>query len=300
MVQSFSRLIVLVIIGVCFSGCFGRFVMTKKEIRNYYKNKPVKPTFFTIKNDSISLFCAATGSDTLPPLILIHGAPGAWYGYRATMDDSILQKHFHIISVDRLGYDKSRYKGKRKPVNSFTLQATAIHEALRINKSRKTGVLLGSSYGAPIAAKMAIMYPGEFHYLVLLAPAIDPDREKFWWFHKYLQSGFLVELFPHFIKTATAEKFGHVEELRKLDSEWKNLTVPATVMQGGRDYIIDPQNFDYAKKVLEGKDVNFIYLPDAQHLIRLQYPDTVRSVLLKTQPAVRESGSVSYSRPQTR
>lgn len=266
------------------SGCFSRFTMTNREVRKYYQDKPVKPTFFTIQNDSVSLFCATTGADTLPPLLMIHGAPGAWYGSRNLLDDSALQKHFQIIAVDRPGYNKSRFKGKRKAVTSITTQAVAIHEALRLNRSHKTGVVMGSSYGAPIAGKMALLYPNEFNHLVMLAAAIDPDQEKFWWFHPYIQSGPPYWLFPRFIKSATDEKFSHVAELRKLLPEWKNLTIPVTVVQGGNDDIIEPSNFDFAKQILQGKLANFIFLPNAGHLIRLQRPDIVRSILLTPLP----------------
>ena len=272
------------------SGCFSRFVMTDREVQKYYQDKPVKPTFFTIRNDSVSLFCAATGADTLPPLLMIHGAPGAWYGSRNLLDDSVLQKHFHIIAVDRLGYNKSRFKGRRKAVTSITTQAVAIHEAMRLNRSHKPGVVMGSSYGAPIAGKMALLYPHEFNHLVMLAAAIDPDKEKFWWFHPYIQSGPPYWLFPRFVKSATDEKFSHAEELRKLAPEWKNLTIPVTVVQGGADEIIEPSNFDFAKKVLQGKLAEFIFLPDAGHLIRWQQPGLVRSILLQPVGTAASSG----------
>lgn len=129
------------------SGCFSSFVMTEKEIKKYYRDKPVKPTYFTIENDSVSLFCATTGSDTLPPLLLVHGAPGAWYGSRNLLDDTMVQKQYHIITMDRLGYNKSRFKKKRNAVTSIEMQAIAIHEALRLNRSNKTGVVMGSSFG---------------------------------------------------------------------------------------------------------------------------------------------------------
>lgn len=265
------------------SGCFRRWVMSDKQIREYYSDKPVKPVFFTIGNDSVRMHCATTGSDTLPPLIMIHGAPGAWHGSRNMLDDTILQKRFHLISVDRLGYGKSRYKRKRRPVNSIDLQATAIHEVLRINRSFRSGIVIGSSYGAPIAGKLGIKYPQSFHHIMMLAPAIDPDLEKFWWFHKYIGSGLFIRLLPSYIQTATAEKFGHAEELRKLDGEWKNLNIPVTVIQGGRDNIIEPENFDYARRVLaHNKRANFLFFPQSSHIIRRQNADTVRALLLQT------------------
>jgi pimeloyl-ACP methyl ester carboxylesterase len=285
-----ARYTVILLAGWLFcSGCFGRWVMTDREVKKYYANKPVKPTFFTIQNDSASLFCATTGADTLPPLLMIHGAPGAWYGSRILLDDPILQQHFHLIAVDRPGYHKSRFKGKRHAVTSITSQAVIIHEALRLNRSRKPGIVMGSSYGAPIAGKMALLYPHDFNHLVMLAAAIDPDKEKFWWFHPWVKSGFPYVLFPRFIKSATNEKFTHVDELRKLAPEWQCLTMPVTVVQGGSDDIIEPANLDFAKKVLEGKPANFIFLPNTGHLIRMQRPDIVRSILLNPLPGTSTS-----------
>lgn len=263
------------------SGCFSRFVMTKRELKKYYQQGHARPTFFTIENDSVQLYCATMGADTLPPLLLVHGAPGAWYGSRNFLEDVNLQQHYHIIAVDRPGYNKSRFKGRRKAVTSITTQAVAIHEAMRLNRSHKTGIIMGSSYGAPIAAKIAVLYPNNFHRLVMLAPAIDPDKEKFWWFHPYIRGGVVRWFLPRFLNVATDEKFAHVDELRQLLPDWSKLSIPVTVVQGGADDIVDPANFGFAKKQLQGKPAEFIYLPDASHLIRWRNPEVVRSILLK-------------------
>ena len=275
------RFVIAVCITVLCSSCFSRFVMTERELKEHYKNKSVKPTYFTIKNDSVSLFCATTGSDTLPPLLLVHGAPGAWYGSRNLLDDTLVQKQYHIIAMDRLGYNKSRFKGRRGAVTSIETQAIAIHEALRLNRSSKTGVVMGSSFGGPIAAKIAIMYPDRFHQLIMLAPAIDPDNEKYWWFHLFIRGGLVRALMPRFVNNATDEKFAHVEELKKLLPEWSKLSVPITMVQGGEDNVVYPSNLDFAKKRLLGKPAEFVFLPGSGHMIRTQNPDLVRSIVLK-------------------
>jgi pimeloyl-ACP methyl ester carboxylesterase len=271
-----------IFIAVFFSSCFSRFVTSDRELRRYYKDKPVKPTYFTIKNDSVELFCATTGADTLPPLLLIHGAPGAWYGSRNFLDDSSLQKHFHIIAVDRPGYNKSKFKGRRKAVTSIETQAVAIHEALRLNKSTQKGSIVGSSYGGPIAAKLVTLYPDNFNHLVLLAAAIDPDKEKFWWFNKWVHHGPIRWMMPRFINHATDEKYSHVKELRELLPDWQKIAVPVTVVQGGADKIVNPVNFEFARAQLKNKEAAFIFLPDAGHLIRWQRPDLVKSILLNS------------------
>ncbi|MFT3826841.1 MAG: alpha/beta hydrolase [Chitinophagaceae bacterium] len=282
------RWLLLILTGFCLTGCFNRFAMSDKQIREYYKDKPVKPVYFTIQNDSVSLFCAATGADTLPPLLLIHGAPGAWYGNRSLMDDSVLQQHYHIISVDRPGYHRSTFNGKKKAVTSIDRQAVAIHEALRINRSKSTGVVLGSSYGGPIAAAIAARYPQSFHHLVMLAPAMDPDIEKFWWFNPLGRSPFVKLFLPRYINHATDEKYAHIAELRKLMPVWDSLQLPVTVVQGGADKIVNPANLDFARKHLAGKNADFIYIPDAGHLIRFRHETVVRNILVKAAGGVAE------------
>lgn len=169
------------------------------------------------------------------------------------LDDTILQKKFHIIAMDRLGYNKSRFRNKKRAVTSIQIQAVAITEAMRLNRSREKGILLGSSYGAPIATQIALMHPEKFDHVYLLAPAIDPNKEKFWWFHKYIRIGPIHWFMPRFLKSATDEKFAHVKELRKLHLLWQGLNIPVTVIQGGLDNIVDPSNLEYAKQQLHGK-----------------------------------------------
>ncbi len=265
---------------VVLSGCFGRFAMTKKELKSYYKDKP-KPSFYIIKNDSVKLFCATAGSDTLPPLLLIHGAPGAWYGSRNMLGDSLLQSRFHIIAPDRLGYNKSTFHNKRKAVTSIQTQSIALHEALLLNHSNKPAIVLGSSYGAPIAANMAITYPNQFSHLVMLAGSIDPSVEKFWWFSKYTRFDPIKWMLPHFLRSSTDEKNTHVKELKLLLPKWKQLSISATVIQGCADKIVNPSNLDFAKEQLKHNNAAFIFIPEAGHLIRFQYPDLVRRILLE-------------------
>jgi pimeloyl-ACP methyl ester carboxylesterase len=255
--------------------------MSEKEVKTHYKDRPVKPTFFTIKNDSVELFCATTGNDTLPPLLLIHGAPGGWFSNIYLLDDPDLQARYHVISVSRPGYHKSKFKDRRRALTSIELQSIAIKEALRVNRSFKKGVVFGTSYGAPIALKMAIDDPGRFYHLVLIAGAFDPENEKFWWFSRYLHSLFVRLSLPRFINTATDEKFEHIQELRLLLPQWSKLEVPATVIQGENDQIVPSINLQFARQQLKTKQADFISIPGAGHMVRRSHPDIVKGLLLR-------------------
>ena len=273
--------VALLLIMTSCCGCFTRWVMSESEVKNHYASKSVKPTFFTIKNDSVELFCATTGNDTLPPLLLIHGAPGGWFSNISFVDDPDLQAKYHVISVSRPGYHKSKFKNMLRPLTSISLQAVAIQEALRLNRSFRPGVVLGTSYGAPIAVKLAVDHPDKFYHVVLVAGAFDPDNEKFWWFHKYLRSLFVRLSLPRFINAATEEKFAHVKELQLLLPDWARLSTPATVIQGTKDEIVPTINLEFARQQLKNKPAEFISVSGAGHLIRRSHPHVIKEVLIK-------------------
>lgn len=276
-----SQFILLFLIAVCSSGCFTRWVMSEKEIQQHYANKTSRPVFTTIRNDSLKLFVAATGADTLPPLLVVHGAPGGWFSNISILDDTALQKRYHIIAVDRPGYRKSKFKTRKLKQTSIEHQALAIQQALRVNRSGQKGVLYGNSYGAPIALKLATTYPNQFYHLVMVAGALDPENEKFWWFHRYSRGLFVRLSMPRFINTATDEKFAHVEELRKLEGAWEKLNIPVTVIQGTADHIVPVANFEYARRRLQNRQAEFILIEGAGHLVRRSHPELIRDVLLR-------------------
>jgi pimeloyl-ACP methyl ester carboxylesterase len=132
---------------------------------------------------------------------------------------------------------------------------------------------------------MAIDYPDAFYHLVMLAPAIDPDKETFWWFNKYVHHGPLKWMLPRFFRRATDEKYTHVGELRKLLPYWKRLNIPVTVVQGTADRIVNPENLDFARMQLAGKQASFISLPGVSHLVRFQRADVVKHILLEAAAA---------------
>lgn len=282
------------------TSCFQRFGMTEREIRRHYAGKAIRPTFYTIEDDSTKLFVASLGADTLPPLLLIHGAPGAWYGYLRTMDDTLLQKRFQMLVVERPGYGKSRQR--RSPLGirsrmSIDFQARSIVKALALNRSGAPTVVLGRSYGAPIAVRVATLIPEKVGHLFLISPAIDPDREKFWWFSKWGRMPFVQVFLPRSLNLATYEKYRHAAELRGLLPYWSQLRPPVTVLQGAQDWLIDQGNLAFAKRMLANKPARFQLLPDAGHLITISHAPLVCNLLLHAADSLyrpRLSGSVGH------
>ena len=141
-----------------------------------------------IKNQNITsiiekTFLATFGNDSLPPILFIHGAPGRWEGFSKQLDDKSYQEKFHLLAPDRPGYGKSYYKKKYKHV-SIEIQAEILEKVIELNKSSKKAIIVSRSYGAPIGAFMVAKNPEKYQKLIMMAPAINPDAEKFFKFSK--------------------------------------------------------------------------------------------------------------------
>jgi len=272
-------LLMVVILSVA-TGCFRGHVMTEKKLTKHYRKHVTKPTFHTIQNDSLTLHYASIGADTLPTLLLIHGAPGGWFGYMNMLDDSLLQRNFHIVAVDRLGYGKSRRKNQRA-VTSIQKQAQSLLPLLDKISARQPVIVVGRSYGAAIAAQLTLYAPEKVKYLCMVAPPIDPAKEKIFWFSRAARYRVVQWFLPRMFIVATAEKFAHAAELRELEPKWRQLNTPLTVLQGGKDWIADPLNLDFAKKHIKCKKARFMFLPNAGHFITQTHANLLKKVIFE-------------------
>lgn len=274
------RFTVILLVQFLLSSCFQRYIVSEKEINAHYDTLAVKPQYRLIEDKNASLFVATFGNEDRPPVLFIHGAPGRWEGYRHQLDDPELQAAFHLLAPDRPGYGRS-YHGKKYKKTDIEVQARQIMQALDLNRSKQKATLLGRSYGAPIAAYLAAHYPERFEKLILLAPAIDPDHEKFFKFSKYPKWLVLRPFLPKRFVTAADEKYDHIEELRRIEPIWETIKVQTFVLYGGRDWVVTPENFDYAKRKMgDGEHVSYLFFPEAGHRISRSHSRVLKEIIL--------------------
>lgn len=276
-VKSLLWITVLMILVFGWTSCFRRYKMNETDVEKYYRVRNYKPIFNAYKHQGRTVHYAKVGADTLPLLLLIHGAPGAWYGYIHFLDDSLLRKHFHIVSVDRPGYGKSDYG---KPVTSIQKQAELIQPIIeKYGRNRKV-IILGRSFGAPVAAWLASMNNERVKALFLLGADLDPDKERFWWFSGLGKSPIVRLFLPKAMNVATDEKYTRVKELKKMDSVWEKIKTYVTIMHGADDWIVDTANVNYAKRKLKNAYLRTMILPNTGHLVSNERSDLVKRELL--------------------
>jgi pimeloyl-ACP methyl ester carboxylesterase len=282
--KKIALVLVLIVASILlFSRCFllNNYIKSDAELEEHYRNALVKPVYKeSALPDRTQHYAVLSKNDTLPLLVMVHGAPGAWYGYMNLTDDSLLQDHFKIVAVDRLGYGKSGY-GKEEL--SIETQAKAIKKIIdKENTTGKKVYLLGRSYGAPITAWLAIHYPQQVEKLVMVSPVIDPQKEKFYWFSDIGNSALVQWALPEMLNVATKEKFSHQKEMQKMLPQWERLCTPTYVLVGEEDAVADTANYGFARKHITNCTAVFMKLKNTGHQITHQQPELVKQLLLET------------------
>jgi len=273
---------IAIILAITMNSCFRKYRMTEGDIKKYYSTRNYAPSFKTYKIADRTIHYAEVGSDTLPLLVFIHGAPGAWYGYIHMLDDSLLRANFKVISVDRSGYGKSN-EGDAE--TSIEIQAQLLQPIIDRHRGEKRIIIVGRSFGAPIAAKLAASNTEKMRALFLLGPDIDPTKEKFWWFSPIGNSVLFKWMLPSSLKVANKEKYTRVAELTKLLPTWEKIYTPVIVMHGAKDWIVDTANVHFAKRMLINSPLSkFTIYKGVGHVISNERPDLLKSELLKFEP----------------
>ncbi len=275
-----KNLIGFVLLLVFQSSCFKKYIVTEKEIKQHYDTLSFKPNYKIQKGIDYQLYTATFGVDTLQPILFIHGAPGRWEGFRKQLDDVSFHSKYHLLAPDRPGYGFSYYKNKHKKV-TIEKQASLLFKTLELNKSDKKAIIVSRSYGAPIGAYMVAQNPDKYEKLIMMAPAIDPESEKFFKFSKYGKWPVLRWFIPNRFVTATDEKYDHVEELRRIEPIWEKIKIPTIVMYGGKDWVVTPENFEYAKRRI-GMDSTkkYIFIPEAGHRISRSHAELLKQEIV--------------------
>ncbi len=261
------------------SSCRVTAVLSDREIKDHFKNKPAKPIRKYLNYKEYHILHVMLGDTARPLLLFIHGAPGAWYSYLSFLDDPELQQNYHMISVDRIGFDKSN---AGVAVTSIDENVNYLKKLVdEYNTTHQKIYILGTSYGAPIAAAMAMRYPDLVQELFLLSPVIDPSKEKIFWFSYLCRLSLINMWLDRSLHVATEEKFDHRSELRRLKPLWKNISCKTYVVMGKKDWIADIQNMDFARKMLSNANgAEFYMLENAGHDVLVQRPDLIKNLLL--------------------
>ena len=221
--------------------------ISDKELNNFFNKNNLKGTIHYHKTLNRQIRYIKLNNNCDATLFFIHGAPASLMESKEYFINPQLRNSFNMIAVDRPGYGRSGY-GKPEP--SIQKQADILKAVLDDCEPKRPLIIYAASYGAAIACKMLIDYPDAADGLVLMAPAIAPGKEKYFWLTPVIEHSIIRRLVPAHHRSSNTEKYHHKKELKKLLPGWKNIYVPVMYIQGKKDKMVYTSNAAFAREQL--------------------------------------------------
>lgn len=271
----------ILILGFVVYNMQSGFRSSDKKTLAYFKKRTTVAKIKTLPYADGQLHWIETERDTLskdaPLVLFVHGAPGSARDFFQYQADSILLNRAVLVSIDRPGYGYSLYG---KAMTSISDQAKAVKAVMDQYPGRKV-VLVGHSYGGPIVAKTAAVYPERIQSVVMLAPVNDPDNEPIFWFSYIGKWAATRWMLSGAWRVSGAEKFSHATELDKMRGDWFNLQASVMHLHGPKDMLAPPSNIDFSEKNIHPRQLKMIVKPEWGHLIPFMNPDDTRKAILE-------------------
>jgi len=287
MIARIGRITLKVLLGilialVVFLLAFDRLVqfrMDDKDLLSWFHTHNLDPhiSYFTAKGRKVRYM--QVGDRPEATVLFIHGAPSSLSYWKGYLSDSVLLSRATLYAADRPGYG---YSGLADPLPDISAQAGILKLIIdSLHKVHHPVILVGVSYGAPIACRLAMDNPGLVDGLILMAPPLGPGREKIFWFTYPVESPLVHWVVPRMLQTANAEKVHHKEELTKMLPLWSRIKVPVIYLQGREDELVDTSNASFAREHLtNAPSLDIQMIPGRGHLIAFAEKDRIEKAIL--------------------
>jgi len=224
-------------------------------------------------------------------VILIHGAPadaGSWAMLKRRLekrrDGGEAWPASEWLVVDRPGY------GNTTVPEDLTLEghASALTPALEV-VTGEGAILVGHSYGGPVALRAAVEHPEWVGALVLIAGATDPYMQDSQWFRKAIDS--LSFAVPEPWAVANRELLALTDENRDMESMLDRVTCPVVIVHGTWDPVCpyDGTVGYLQERLTNAASVEVVKLERVGHNIHLSHPEIVLDAIERARELSEEA-----------
>ena len=206
-------------------------------------------------------------------VLFIHGTPGG-----ATDWTPFLRKvpaGQHRLAVDRPGFGES---GPGKPVVALSEQARSI--AALLETGQEPAIVVGSSYGGPVALQLAANHPEVVSGVLLVGSAANPDHEKTHPLQRLASTKAIDRLLPKALAHSNAELLALRRELEELGNGLGRIRAPVTILQGLHDTLVPAENAAYlARRLVGAMRRRVIFVEQAGHFLHILSSGLVEKAL---------------------
>lgn len=232
------------------------------------------PSRHTVRggDDSVDLSYLAAGDPGGQRVVFIHGSPGVaaeWGGFLVDVPAG----RYHL-AVDRPGFGAT---APDLPVADLAAQARVISLALADDPGQ--AILVGYSYGGPVALRLAADFPEQVGGLLLIGSAGDPTEEEIHPLQALAAMEMFSGLLPSELSNSNTELLALKEQLEILADDLGQIRAPVTAVQGLRDTLVPMENAVYLQRRLTGAAVRLVLVEEGDHFLPWTHAELLKNAL---------------------
>lgn len=256
-----------------------------KKLKVFYKLPLPDVTEQVYEKEGAKIAYVRTGNSQGVPVVFIHGTPGSWEDWKLVIMRPELQNRFNLVAVNRPGWGRSPDRSLNVP--KLSQQAHLLAPVLDAAGKGEKVILVGHSFGGPVAVRMALDYPEKVAAIILLAPILDMEQGVVRWYN-HLADWALVKWFlPDILELANDEMLALPEELPALGRQMASLRLPVMLVHGLEDSLVDPDNAVFARHKWADTAYRETLLANFGHLIPQLRPGEVVLAILSASERIR-------------
>ncbi|SEJ10974.1 Pimeloyl-ACP methyl ester carboxylesterase [Cyclobacterium xiamenense] len=266
---------VIALLGIC-TGCFS-FRESDRTLHRTMAKEGLAYEIHYDPSDSLRWLWYKQEKPEAPVLLFIHGAPGSSSSFLSYLKNERLREAYSLLVVDRPGYGYSEY-GSYRPIPK---QYQAIQRILELSGITDNVVTIGHSFGGTISGYIAIHNPDWLAGTVMIAPAIDPEQEKYLWFGKLALYPATRWMAPRSLRVAADEKYSHEEELHTFINDWHRIHKPVLHIHGDADGLVPYGNVTFSQKKIPSEWLEVKTIENKGHLIPFTERETMIDEIIR-------------------
>tara|TARA_A100000171_G_C2140629_1_gene155979 strand:- start:9708 stop:10583 length:876 start_codon:yes stop_codon:yes gene_type:complete len=250
---------------------------TDTEIIDEFKEKGVatKLTYFNIDSLDLKIRVQKVNlSEREINIVFFHGSPSSLTAWQAYMSDSDLGEAANLYAIDRPGYGYSNFGEEMPSIKHQAEIMNTIINDLELNNI----IAIGTSYGGPLAARLAVLNPN-VKGVMLLSAAMDPRQEKDIWASRFTKWWFTRWIVPTGYRVAGDEKKVHALELEKIEKDWRKVSIPILHLHGSEDNVVPVGNLKYTDSIFSNSTVKII--PEVGHNLAWEHVEIIKPLILE-------------------
>lgn len=225
-------------------------------------------------------------------IVFLHGSPGDHKAFEKYYTDPALDSFFNLISIDRPTFGRSTdFPFKDQP--TMQEQASVISETLKDILQKSPVLLVGHSYGAPLAALIANSKNINVKGLVLISGAFSPHNSTLRWYNKVAKHPFIQWALPQSIKAANHEMLSLDQSIKAHFPELlKTIEAPMLFIHGSGDKIVDVGHSTWAHEIRRNnRKKTKLYQLDSGHFALWSRAQDIKKLILTHYSSQRPSSS---------